>query len=150
MSAIERLTAHAFHAAPPGSDDRTEMVVALDMAIAVLEVAERAEPPTPLDRLVASARSGGTVILARYGESRPPHMPDWEAVTEPDESGLVVASGSTPEAAVEAALAKIAAECSTCGGDGWVLGVDADPLPSGEPGEPQQVQVACPDCGGGR
>lgn len=40
-------------------------------------------------------------------------------------------------------------ECDTCGGDGWVLGIDADPLPSGEPGEPYQTQDTCPDCGGG-
>jgi DnaJ-class molecular chaperone len=39
-------------------------------------------------------------------------------------------------------------ECLTCDGDGWVSGIGADPLPSGEPGEPYQVQETCPDCGG--
>jgi hypothetical protein len=34
--------------------------------------------------------------------------------------------------------------CSYCGGQGWYVG--ADPLPSGEPGEPYQVQ--CSECGG--
>lgn len=40
------------------------------------------------------------------------------------------------------------ARCLTCGGDGWVSGIGADPLPSGEPGEPYQIQETCPDCGG--
>lgn len=38
--------------------------------------------------------------------------------------------------------------CDTCGGSGYVTGIDADPLPSGEPGEPYQTQEQCPDCGG--
>lgn len=38
--------------------------------------------------------------------------------------------------------------CPTCGGQGWRAALGADPLPSGEPGEPYQVQEACPDCGG--
>lgn len=38
--------------------------------------------------------------------------------------------------------------CPTCSGAGWVAATTADPLPSGEPGEPYQVQQTCDDCGG--
>ena len=36
-------------------------------------------------------------------------------------------------------------DCPSCGGQGWVAEMTADPTPSGEPGEPYQVQVACED-----
>lgn len=38
--------------------------------------------------------------------------------------------------------------CPTCDGAGWTAETTADPLPSGEPGEPYQVQRTCDDCGG--
>ena len=41
-----------------------------------------------------------------------------------------------------------AVECFDCGGSGIVTGIGADPLPSGEPGEPYQTQESCAVCGG--
>jgi len=41
-----------------------------------------------------------------------------------------------------------AIECPDCGGAGWTVGYGADPLPSGEPGEPYPVQEPCSTCGG--
>jgi hypothetical protein len=38
--------------------------------------------------------------------------------------------------------------CDECGGEGWTAETTADPLPSGEPGEPYQVQRTCDACGG--
>lgn len=38
--------------------------------------------------------------------------------------------------------------CPDCEGQGWTAETTADPLPSGEPGEPYQVQRACDTCGG--
>jgi hypothetical protein len=39
-------------------------------------------------------------------------------------------------------------DCPECDGDGLVAETTADPLPSGEPGEPSQVQHVCSACGG--
>lgn len=39
-------------------------------------------------------------------------------------------------------------DCFECDGQGWTTGMDADPLPSGEPGEPYQTQEQCSVCGG--
>lgn len=39
-------------------------------------------------------------------------------------------------------------DCPDCNGYGWEAAMTADPLPSGEPGEPYQVQQACSSCGG--
>ena len=39
-------------------------------------------------------------------------------------------------------------ECVDCGGQGWTVHTTADPLPSGELGEPYQVQRGCETCEG--
>ena len=42
----------------------------------------------------------------------------------------------------------MSAECPLCDGAGWTVWPTADPLPSGEPGEPYQVRETCIPCGG--
>jgi hypothetical protein len=75
-----------------------------------------------LSRAVLEYRSGHTIegLAAEYHRVR-------AALSE---------SATSPEAITD--------RCPMCGGDGWTI--DADPLPSGEPGAPYQVQ--CSGCGG--
>ena len=72
---------------------------------------------------------------ASGGETGPAHDPGLATFT-PDRPAIVPA----PTPAIT--------ECNGCSGAGWIAETTADPLPSGEPGEPYQIQIGCGACGG--
>jgi len=55
-----------------------------------------------------------------------------------------VADRSRAERVVDAiAELEPTVDCPECDGQGWIAETTADPLPSGEPGEPYQIQTSC-------
>jgi hypothetical protein len=111
-----------------------EVLGAIDRILATLDAA----PGIDVEALPAVLRA---TFPTRYAASD-----SWTLDIEDAKRFLAEYARLTKSAPQPAAPETVA--CFECGGTGTVEGIDADPLPSGEPGEPYQVQEQCEACGG--